>query len=446
MASTDAVSEGDQEAVKAALGGITARVTAAVSARSAADQNAQPCDLVAVSKTKPVALLQAVYDCGQRRFGENYMQELMDKAPQLPQDIIWHFIGHLQSNKAKKLVEAVPNLAVVETVDSLKLAKKLDAGVADSGMSGRVLGIYLQVNTSGEESKSGLSWPGPAAAELATAVAAQCPHLKVAGLMTIGAPGDLTCFDRLVACRAAVAEALALKSGEELALSMGMSGDFEDAIACGATSVRVGSSIFGARAYTASKPPPPQAAEAAVSSAAPPPPPPPAPPASASSSSSSASIHDAGTPRFIYHVVERKLWEAAKGAGTSYLPPAYAQDGFIHATHDGKLLMPILNHFYRAVKDDFLCLEIDTGVLGSPVKMEPPAAVGNTPPSNEAVEGAEVGAGGDKPGGGDQEQLPPPTLLLPHIFGPIAPAACVTREVPVQRDVADGTFLGIGGL
>ena len=134
------------------------------------------------------------------------------------------------------------------------------------------------------------------------------------------------------------------------------------------------------------------------------------------------------------------------GAGTSYLPPAYAQDGFIHATHDGKLLMPILNHFYRAVKDDFLCLEIDTGVLGSPVKMEPPAAVGNTPPSNEAVEGAEVGAGGDKPGGGDQEQLPPPTLLLPHIFGPIAPAACVTREVPVQRNVADGTFLGIDGL
>ena len=247
------MSEEDCDAVKAALGKITARVNTAV----ASSAHAQNCDLVAVSKTKPVALLQAVYDCGQRRFGENYMQELMDKAPQLPQDIEWHFIGHLQSNKAKKLAEAVPNLAVVETVDSLKLAKKLDAGVADSGVAGRLLDIYLQINTSGEESKSGLAWPGPAPAEVAAAIAAACPHVRVAGVMTIGAPGDLTCFDRLVECRAAVAaEGLGGVDPAGLALSMGMSSDFEDAIARGATSVRVGSDIFGARAYAASKPTP----------------------------------------------------------------------------------------------------------------------------------------------------------------------------------------------
>ena len=179
------------------------------------------------------------------------MQELIEKAPQMPDDVEWHFIGHLQSNKAKKLVEAVPNLAVVETVDSLKLAKKLDAGVVDSGVAGRVLEIFLQVNTSGESSKSGLPWPGAEAAELAAAVASECPSLRVAGVMTIGAPGDLTCFDQLVACRVAVAKAIGVAEPSTLALSMGMSSDFEEAIARGATSVRVGSDIFGARSYPA---------------------------------------------------------------------------------------------------------------------------------------------------------------------------------------------------
>ena len=85
---------------------------------------------MAVSKTKPVALLQEAYDAGQRSFGENYVQELVDKAPQMPADVSWRFIGKLQSNKAKALVQGVPSLAVVETVDTVKLADKLQNAVA----------------------------------------------------------------------------------------------------------------------------------------------------------------------------------------------------------------------------------------------------------------------------------------------------------------------------
>lgn len=88
---------------------------------------------MAVSKLKPVEMLQAVYDAGQRHFGENYVQEIVDKTPALPSDIKWHFIGHLQSNKCKKLVTGVPSLYMVESVDSTKLANKLNTAVAAAG-------------------------------------------------------------------------------------------------------------------------------------------------------------------------------------------------------------------------------------------------------------------------------------------------------------------------
>ncbi|GIM16991.1 hypothetical protein Vretimale_19549 [Volvox reticuliferus] len=118
----------------------------------------QPVRLVAVSKTKPVEALQEAYDAGQRVFGENYVQEMLDKAPALPSDIQWHFIGHLQSNKVKAIVENVPNLAMVETVDSTKLADKLNRAVDLAGRT-EPLAVMVQVNTSGEESKFGLE-PG----------------------------------------------------------------------------------------------------------------------------------------------------------------------------------------------------------------------------------------------------------------------------------------------
>ena len=200
--------------------------------------------LVAVSKTKPASDIMQLYESGHRAFGENYFQELLEKASELPKDIEWHFIGHLQSQKASKLVRDVTNLYVVETVDSLKLAKKLNSACESAERS--KLDIYLQVDTSGENTKSGV--PPVETVGLAQEITRECPRLRVAGLMTIGAPGDLSAFDRLAELRNELAETMGLQT-EELALSMGMSGDYQDAIARGATSVRVGSTIFGERIY-----------------------------------------------------------------------------------------------------------------------------------------------------------------------------------------------------
>ncbi len=201
--------------------------------------------LIAVSKMKPSSCIRALYDAGHRDFGENYVQELIEKAAELPADINWHFIGHLQSGKAKSLVRDVPSLESVETVDSDKVASKLNAAVEQAGR--QPLTVYIQVDTSNEDTKSGVS---PAeVVSLADYIIASCPHLSLKGLMTIGAPGDASCFDVLRSCRLALAQHLE-KPEDYFELSMGMSADFEAAIAHGATSVRVGSTIFGARDYS----------------------------------------------------------------------------------------------------------------------------------------------------------------------------------------------------
>ncbi|KDD74108.1 alanine racemase [Helicosporidium sp. ATCC 50920] len=209
-------------------------------------KHAHPPRLVAVSKLQPVAALEAAYSAGHRCFGENYAHELAEKAAVLPKDVQWHFIGHLQSNKVKALVEGVSNLAVVETVDSIKLANKLDAAVAASDRC-EPLRVFVQVNTSGEESKSGVDPAG--VCDLAHHVFTHCANLRFGGLMTIGMP-DYTSkpenFDCLNVCRIAVCQALGLPP-EQVELSMGMSGDFEAAAEMGSTNIRVGSTIFGTR-------------------------------------------------------------------------------------------------------------------------------------------------------------------------------------------------------
>ncbi|KAL9256532.1 Pyridoxal phosphate homeostasis protein-like protein [Drosera capensis] len=220
--------------------------------------------VVAVSKTKPVAVLRQVYDAGHRIFGENYVQELIEKAPQLPDDIEWHFIGNLQSNKVKPLLcielslsgslvlidviyAGVPNLAMVESVEDEKIANHLDRVAGTLGR--KPLKVLVQVNTSGEISKSGVEPSGCVA--LAKHVTTSCPNLEFSGLMTIGML-DYTStpenFKTLVNCRADVCKALGI-SEEQCELSMGMSADFEQAIEMGSTIVRVGSTIFGAREY-----------------------------------------------------------------------------------------------------------------------------------------------------------------------------------------------------
>jgi pyridoxal phosphate enzyme (YggS family) len=202
--------------------------------------------LVAVSKTKPVELLREAYNAGQRDFGENYVQELVEKAPQLPPDIAWRFIGRLQSNKAKTLVQRVHNLAAVETLDSSRLADKLQRALEQLQPARTApLSVLVQVDTSPWEGTKGGA-PAAEAPAIAEHVAARCPALRVAGVMTIGAAADERCFRALVACREAVAARLGVPA-ESLELSMGMSEDFEAAVKAGSTSVRVGSSIFGAR-------------------------------------------------------------------------------------------------------------------------------------------------------------------------------------------------------
>ncbi|EEF32921.1 pyridoxal phosphate homeostasis protein [Ricinus communis] len=203
--------------------------------------------IVAVSKTKPVSLIRHVYDAGHRCFGENYVQEVVDKAPQLPEDIEWHFIGHLQSNKVKTLLAGVPNLAMVQGVDNEKVANVLDRVVSTLGRN--PLKVFVQVNTSGEASKSGIE-PSSCVA-LAEHVKLRCPNLVLSGLMTIGMP-DYTStpenFRKLSNCRLEVCKALGMAE-DHCELSMGMSGDFEQAIEMGSTNVRVGSTIFGPREY-----------------------------------------------------------------------------------------------------------------------------------------------------------------------------------------------------
>ena len=169
----------------------------------------------------------------------------------MPADVRWHFIGHLQSNKARALVVDVgAPLFMVESVDSLKLATTLDKACEAAGRAD-ALRVMLQVNTSGEASKSGVAPEGDELVALCRHVhGPACARLALAGLMTIGAPGrdGEACFAALVACRARAAEALGVP-GDALELSMGMSADYEAAIAHGSTNVRVGSSLFGARDY-----------------------------------------------------------------------------------------------------------------------------------------------------------------------------------------------------
>ncbi|KAK0704667.1 hypothetical protein B0H67DRAFT_355618 [Lasiosphaeris hirsuta] len=231
------------------LQGVVERITAVAKGR--------PARLVAVSKLKPANDIIALHDAPakQLHFGENYAQELSQKAELLPKTIQWHFIGGLQSGHCKNLAK-IPNLWCISSVDTLKKAQLLDKYRGDlikSEPSAPKLNIHVQVNTSGEESKSGCA-PGPETVSLCRSIVRDCPNLHLLGLMTIGAIARSVVttpetenddFVLLKEQRDLVAKELGLD--EELELSMGMSEDFEGAIALGSSEVRVGSTIFGQR-------------------------------------------------------------------------------------------------------------------------------------------------------------------------------------------------------
>lgn len=215
-----------------------------------AEHSSKPVRLVAVSKLKPSSDIMALYNHGVRHFGENYVQELIGKSQELPKDIKWHFIGGLQTGKCKDLSKGVENLYAVEAIDSLKKCKKLESCRKNAG--GNSINIYLQINTSGEDQKSGYSLE--ILDELYETVEflldpKQCTLLNIQGLMTIGSFSESISeeenadFKRLLTLKQKLDDKYKL----DLELSMGMSNDFKEAIKQGSSSVRVGSSIFGAR-------------------------------------------------------------------------------------------------------------------------------------------------------------------------------------------------------
>ncbi len=191
--------------------------------------------LVAVSKTKPVEDIKALYDLGQRDFGENYVQELVDKQSVLPGDIRWHFIGHLQSNKVKYIA---PFVHLIHGVDSLKLLKEINK---QAEKCGRVINCLLQVHIAQEETKFGMD-----DAEIKEAVESlpALPHVQVAGFMGMASFTEDAKTIRQEFHHLAVLKNQYFTKG---ILSMGMSGDFQLAIEEGSTMVRIGSLLFGAR-------------------------------------------------------------------------------------------------------------------------------------------------------------------------------------------------------
>jgi len=240
--------------VKMGVTTILARVEAAYLQRSKDLQTRKP-RLVSVSKTKPIEAIIEAYSTGQRHFGENYANEIIDKGlnEQILKecgDIKWHYIGRVQTNKINKIVK-IPGLYMIETIDSEKLANNVDKAWAkiekpDKGP----LKVFLQINTSGEEEKNGIA-PGNVT-ELYRYVNENCKNLKLEGLMTIGrfghdySAGPNPDFECLLQCHKIVCETFNLNPAD-VQLSMGMSDDFEHAIQRGSTNVRVGSSIFGYR-------------------------------------------------------------------------------------------------------------------------------------------------------------------------------------------------------
>ena len=202
-------------------------------------------ELVAVSKTYPAQRIMEAYEAGQRIFGENRPQEMAQKYEELPKDIEWHLIGHLQTNKIKKVLGRA---SLIQSVDSEHLLTAIEKEAAKAGI---VQDVLLEVNIGGEASKSGVSpeqlWP------LLDAAAAE-EHIRVKGLMAIPPVNDDDAQNRRYL---AAVHDLFVKAGdrgysnvEMQTLSMGMSGDYENAIREGATLVRIGTAIYGERDYS----------------------------------------------------------------------------------------------------------------------------------------------------------------------------------------------------
>lgn len=209
-----------------------------------AGRNPEEVTLIAVSKTKPAPMLEEAYQAGSRDFGENKVQEIMDKYPVLPDDIRWHMIGHLQRNKVKYIVDKV---SLVHSVDSLRLAEEISRQAEKKQTE---LDILVEVNIAQEESKFGTS--RAEAAQLVEEIA-KLPCIHVKGLMTIAPfvehPEENRKYFRQIKELSVDIEKKNIDNVSMSVLSMGMTNDYMVAVEEGATMVRVGTGIFGERNY-----------------------------------------------------------------------------------------------------------------------------------------------------------------------------------------------------
>jgi PLP dependent protein len=203
--------------------------------------------IIAVSKTMPVSAIKEAYDTGQRDFGENKVQEMVDKQRQLPDDIAWHMIGHLQTNKVKQII---PFVHLIHSVDSLKLLSVINSEAAKAG---RTVNCLLQIFIASEETKFGLSHD-EAKILLSSAEYLTFRNIRITGLMGMATYTDNRERIRreFIHLASGFSELRAAYFPQDQAfreLSMGMSGDYPIAVEAGSTMVRIGSIIFGERNY-----------------------------------------------------------------------------------------------------------------------------------------------------------------------------------------------------
>lgn len=214
--------------------------------RISARLGSQHVTLVAVSKTKPVSDIEALYAMGQRDFGENYVQELAGKHPQLPADIRWHFIGHLQRNKVRFIA---PFVHLIHGVDSLRLLEAVDK---EAARAGRRIDCLLQVHIASEETKFGMDAGEIRELLMATETGRKLPNVRICGLMGMASFSDDHSlvrreFQGLKSLFDDLRSGLMSSCDHFSILSMGMSADHETAIEEGSNMVRIGSLLFGAR-------------------------------------------------------------------------------------------------------------------------------------------------------------------------------------------------------
>lgn len=214
--------------------------------RISARLESQHVTLVAVSKTKPVSDIEALYAMGQRDFGENYVQELAGKHPQLPADIRWHFIGHLQRNKVRFIA---PFVHLIHGVDSLRLLEAVDK---EAARAGRRIDCLLQVHIASEETKFGMDAGEIRELLMATETGRKLPNVRICGLMGMASFSDDHSlvrreFQGLKSLFDDLRSGLMSSCDHFSILSMGMSADHETAIEEGSNMVRIGSLLFGAR-------------------------------------------------------------------------------------------------------------------------------------------------------------------------------------------------------